>query len=124
MNNEMKGDITMNANILVFPIWKVSGRFPVSTNYENTQEVLEMQNALSLAVAVGQTAPVFSYPQPQERKPAGELVDARDRFTQKRQPNHHGEARKRMKGFFQSQAAQVEARCRRALEPLRNLWIG
>ncbi len=114
----------MSANILVFPTWKVSGRFPVPTNYENTQEVFEMQNALSLAVAVGQTAPVFSYPQPQELKPAGELVDAGDRFTQKQQPNHHGEARKRMKGFFQSQAAQLEARRRHAVEPLRNLWIG
>ncbi len=86
-----------------------------------------MKNALSLAVAVGQTAPVFSpvsYPRPQERKPAGELVDARDRFAQKQQPNHYHEARSRMKGFFQNQVLQLEARRQRAVAPLRNLWIG
>ena len=80
-----------------------------------------MKNALNLAVAVGQT---ISYPQPQERKPAGELVDARSRFAQKQQPNHYHEAQSRMKGFFQNQVAQLEARRRHAVEPLRNLWIG
>jgi hypothetical protein len=59
-----------------------------------------------------------------EQKPLAEIVDARDRFAQKRQSNHYHEARKRMKGFFQSQAAQVDARRQRALEPVRNLWIG
>ncbi len=83
-----------------------------------------MKNALNFAFAVGQTAPVFSYPQPQERKPAGELVDARDRFAQKQQFDNHYEAQSRMKGFFQSQVVQLEARRRHAVEPLRNLWIG
>ncbi len=83
-----------------------------------------MRNALNLAVAVGQTTPVLSYPQPQERKPAGELVDARGRFEQKQQFDKYHEARSRMKGFFQGQVAQLEARRQHAVEPLRNLWIG
>ena len=92
MNNEKKGDITLNANILVFPTWKVSGRFPVPTNDDNTPWVYGAGSAQNLAVAVGQAVPVplpVSYLQPQEREPAGELVDARDRFAQKQQLDHH-----------------------------------
>jgi hypothetical protein len=93
-------------------------------NGNKKQEVIKMNYATNLAEKIQPTEPSFPLPMAPEQKPLAEIVDARDRFAQKRRSNHYHEARKRMKGFFQSQAAQVEARRQRTLEPVRNLWIG
>ena len=113
----------MATNILVFPIWRVSGRFQVPINNQDNQEVVEMKNAVNFAVAVGQTAhavlPV-SHPQPQEQKPAGELVDARERFAQKEQLAECVKAKRSIRKFFRNQIDSVEARH----YSLSGLWIG
>ena len=83
-----------------------------------------MNYATNLAEKIQPTEPSFPYPMPPEQKPLAEIVDARDRFAQKRQSSHYHEARRCMKGFFQGKVEQLEARRRHAVEPLRNLWIG
>jgi hypothetical protein len=90
---------------------------------QQKQEVSKMNYATNLAEKIQPTEPTVPRPLTPEQKPLAEIVDARDLFAQKRQ-NHYHEARMRMKGFFDGKVAQLEARRRHAVEPLRTLWIG
>ena len=84
-------------------------------------EVVEMNHATDLAEKI-QEVP-FSLPQPQEQQPARELIDARERFAQKKKHDACRKAKNRLADFYDRQAFMVEAHRQRMLASLGGLWI-